>query len=501
MFLAIAFIVLLGFFKVGARAWYESWGSFEGDAGVYGAVGRGILNGLTPYVDLFEIKTPLVFLFFALSFLVTGSMQLLSWTLGAMLFLFPFAMVLPLLLRFGRRTDPVAALLAFIIGCALSLFIAANSGQLLVEAFGAFFAALLIGLLFAFDDAQPQTWLRFSVVTVLLLLTLGVKEPFLLSVIGAAILLLPLRRTARALALPFVTLAVVGFAFMLLTGLLVPYFTVYIGYMTGHHLEHPWGTLGVPIWFRFINVVRVWKNAGNVSPALPWVFLILWIGALVTLVQGAATRRDRVSAVLRWLAGTVLTTAAVGLTGDFHKHHFVFAVPFFASCFFVCILAKKTAFPKLRMSAASAIVLLCGILFALAPFDFRSVYAEWQESVGRSREAAERADLILDRCGVDRYFFFVDRIDPFLAFTRHSPLGPIFTQYSRMIGARPEFLEGFAEALAIAPIMVMRTDNEGIPMTPESLAALRSAFTVDPPACAGSLIPPAPYRILYRKNS
>jgi hypothetical protein len=39
---------------------------------LYTVVGRGILNGLTPYIDLFESKPPGMFLLAAVSLLVSG---------------------------------------------------------------------------------------------------------------------------------------------------------------------------------------------------------------------------------------------------------------------------------------------------------------------------------------------------------------------------------------------------------------------------------------------
>src|SRR3989344_2498866 len=54
------------------RLIYELRMPFTWDTTLYIAVGRGILNGLTPYADLYENKPPGIFLMSALSLWLTG---------------------------------------------------------------------------------------------------------------------------------------------------------------------------------------------------------------------------------------------------------------------------------------------------------------------------------------------------------------------------------------------------------------------------------------------
>src|SRR3990170_8712352 len=45
---------------------------FERDEGVYATIAQGLLDGQVPYRDLFDNKPPLVYLWYALSFLLFG---------------------------------------------------------------------------------------------------------------------------------------------------------------------------------------------------------------------------------------------------------------------------------------------------------------------------------------------------------------------------------------------------------------------------------------------
>ena len=56
----------------------EAQGAIDGDGLIFTIIGRGMLNGLTLYIDLFETKPPGVFLLMALSLLMTGGERLAS---------------------------------------------------------------------------------------------------------------------------------------------------------------------------------------------------------------------------------------------------------------------------------------------------------------------------------------------------------------------------------------------------------------------------------------
>ncbi len=75
LFLALSAIVgAKGLYDFGARMIYELVVPYMGDNSYFLTVGRGIINGLVPYADLFESKPPAVFLLLAASLGVSGGL-------------------------------------------------------------------------------------------------------------------------------------------------------------------------------------------------------------------------------------------------------------------------------------------------------------------------------------------------------------------------------------------------------------------------------------------
>ena len=121
--------------------------------------------------------------------------------------------------------------------------------------------------------------------------------------------------------------------------------------------------------------------------------------------------------------------------------------------------------------------------------------------MGQRRTAAATIDAVLDRCGVDRYLLLINNNDGIHAFTRHSPHGPLFTQYAHFIAGQPGFLEAFGRQFHTAPIVIDKEDEPRPLIDEESLHEFQTAFTENPPACAGEdFVQPVPYRVLFRKG-
>src|SRR4051812_43685219 len=74
-----------------------------GDASVYLAVGRGILNGLAPYRDLFEIKPPGMFWLAGLSLALGGDERLAVFLQVVVLAAVPLLLVAVSLHRLRRQ--------------------------------------------------------------------------------------------------------------------------------------------------------------------------------------------------------------------------------------------------------------------------------------------------------------------------------------------------------------------------------------------------------------
>ena len=65
-------VCVIAVWKLWQRIAFEMQGPFNADSSLYWAVGKGMLNGLVPYTDLFETKPPGIFIISAFSYWLTG---------------------------------------------------------------------------------------------------------------------------------------------------------------------------------------------------------------------------------------------------------------------------------------------------------------------------------------------------------------------------------------------------------------------------------------------
>ena len=110
---------------------YESKGALTPDVLIYLTVGRGILNGLRPYVDLFESKPPGIFYLSSISLLFGGTFFMRVLQAGNLLCL-PFGLVL----FTWKKRDWMGVLIAFLFGALLALRAEEVAGGLQTEIFG-----------------------------------------------------------------------------------------------------------------------------------------------------------------------------------------------------------------------------------------------------------------------------------------------------------------------------------------------------------------------------
>src|SRR3990172_12189024 len=83
---------------------------FERDESVYATIARGLLNGDVPYRDLFDNKPPLVFGWYALSFVLFGENDVAPRLVAALLLsLTTLALFAEARLLFSRRVAYLAA--------------------------------------------------------------------------------------------------------------------------------------------------------------------------------------------------------------------------------------------------------------------------------------------------------------------------------------------------------------------------------------------------------
>ena len=278
---------------------WEAAGAMDGDVSDYFFVARGILNGLTPYVDLYESKPPGIFFLSALSLLVTGDQRFLSvlqWImLGAIPFLFAaFALHVERKRHSGVLDQTAAGLLGLVVGILFTLFLEERGGMLQTEGWGSFLGLLYL-LSIAWDGAF--TTRRMWISGAFLFGTIFMKEPFLLAALAGALVLCPTWQSfKRSFVIPLLGAGAAFVIVMVAFGWLGPYLTIHLPAML-------WGRIASdpidPVWLRWLSIRWLWGNTTTYNKSAPLFgnLLILFFLSVPLMRRGAGRARDVVVAI------------------------------------------------------------------------------------------------------------------------------------------------------------------------------------------------------------
>lgn len=552
-------VAALGVGKVGLDlVWmlqYEARHPLNGDFLIYLTIGRGIVNGLRPYVDLFESKPPGIFYLSAFSVWLTDGDALARVLQAANLMALPA--LLPLYVWLQRRSwsPQTVALLgtAFMFGGLLALRAEENAGGMQSEVFG-----LLPVALYALSVVWPTpwTWTRRLLTGLYLLMVVAIREPFLLGIFAASLLTCRTwRQFVECFLLPATIAAVVGVIILFVLGLLPAYVTVYLPGMLANRIE---GASTGPLFLRALWVHRFFGSLTTFStmPLFGYLLAGLW---LWSLVRQAKTRSILVFAAATAVAGafalnqmfvlfTVLYKASLlGLSalqvfaelGSITAAYVVGGMLFAAALSYLAfrdwrtctaVLCGLAALPLLSLSAGIggyvwnymlyavpaflALVLLfvrnasprgalvvC-VFLAVTALAYRQEEAgKWSSSLdlyGKAQEQSDKLEALMDACGLTRFVFAGSF--PTFAFAKYSPIGPIFTPYFH------DYLEfdhslyqaTYKNILGQGRILLVPTGtplNSRDPLPEE----IRGQFTAAVPDCARGLPEPPEFRVLYRQ--
>lgn len=477
----LATAILVGTAGLLSYAWFQlSTGYLHGDALIFQTVGRGWLHGAVPYRDLFETKPPGVFLLHALSWKLVGSQLLVS-----------IATVLALIGVAVRAGAPVLgfvqgrpaadrrflSLLSVLFGIELALYMVDQAGGGLAETYGAYFA---IAFLTALITVVKYANLKPLLLGGLLLLAVGFKEPFLLSIIAGAILLIDTPGDAiKTVAIPLLIAAVLGVISLLVFGLFSPFFEVYLPHMLGFHVyQHDGST--------FIRALEIWRtfiNLGAFSWGLAIAMTVLWL-SVARLMP------------LRWLVASYLTFLSIAIGGDFYGHHFVFAVPMYVAMWWVLLRDGAQQWVKLSWGVIATALMLSA--FTATKISYATEAAQWRSHEVEMKSMAVTIDTVMDACGYEQYLQMIPRVGDTFAYTNHVPYGPIFLHYSRFIGAFKSYSSAHIKALQEAPLALF-LDIEDANLSEQAKQFIRSNFSMNPPACAqDGFVQQLPYTLYFR---
>lgn len=472
---------------------YELTGPLTWDSTMYLAVGRGILNGLLPYQDLFETKPPGMFVLSTIALLVTkdasftGVLQL-------------FALLLPLLgllayayFHAKEGTKIIGVLCAALLGTAFTLYVAERSGEFQTESFGVA-AGVLYVLAISWGQWKVSPW-RIGLATLGILFAVGLKEPFLLSLLAVGLFLncTTPKRLVWDFVAPLLLAMLTGAILLLLWGIFSSYINVYLPAMHGYV-----GSALEP-WERGLNVRAIWRDVAAFRPALPFLVLGVLIGAVFAKFSLLPKKVfPLLSSSILVILSFYLLSVAVGFGGQYYNHHYAFAVPgYFA---FAAALLKMEAV-RARLVVLSALLLLASAVFFTPEHESLSRRQHnFLQDKERTVAAAQIIDAVLDRCNEDRYLFLgFNGMQPY-AYTLHSPFGPSFVQNEFILGTRQtSFRQSFQENLRRANVVVLeRLNISNLQAWVEQ--ELRTNFTEQAPACAAGATVSPPYRLMFRRD-
>lgn len=520
----------------------EIQGSIQSDVQLYLIVGRGILNGLTPYVDLYESKPPGMFLLSALSLALTDGEALMAWIATLLLVAVPLG-IGAFAWRNGQTNDAASRLFvtlaALLTGILLSLYAEEKGGMLQTELFGG-----LLGALYALSVAWrrgKETPGSMFLHGILLMLILGLKETFLpIAIAAAAILCKDRLHFVRAFLVPLGVAAALGAILLALAGMLIPYLTIDLPSMllrSGAGYEEP-------LWLRALSIRRLYAEllpyatsplfgatlillwclrlqppAGNrwktpVLAALLGALLLASIHALYAVLSHAVARNlggGSIVALVVWLSALLVLTAvlivflrtpdgqrlfpqipvavlsllllssAVGI-GGYGGYHYAGAVPVYAALLLWSIPHGE----RLGMIVAPFVV-IAALLYAPSDGHLRTLRDGRMLNFASQRPFVEQFDGMLDACSLDRYFV-VGNYERF-AFAKHSPIGPLFAPQNYQFFLpedHPLVQQTKANLLTKNPIFVVSSGTE---IDGAFSALLLQRYTQTPPPCAKDFLP------------
>lgn len=500
-YVLIALTLCKGLYHIASLAWYFFEGAYTGDAKYYFTVGKSLLNGFVLYTDIFDTKPPGIYLLSALSFWMFNS--------GALGFTINALMVVAYPVFFGCAAHIVARdlsrhrrwyiiLCSILFGSLISLYAGFQGEAWQVEWYGAFFGSLYALALVCLPWRNSRRAL--VILSICMILSIGFKEPFALSLIGVGLLLLPKKKDVLSgLAVPLGITAAVGVVGLLLFGYAHGYFTTYLPSHFGHHLIR-----STPLWQRGLYI--------DILVRFLWEFSYLFSALIAALLAHALLRSREyprpIVRVLLVLFALYLALTAGNLRGYPVSNHFVALVPLYTALFLL-LLQHTIANGYYRILHMCMGLMICTLL-TLPMKDgiphYSAVLSVNQEGSVHHRMTAQQLDGILDACDVERYFFVEEK--PFMEYMNHSPLNFfVYTGSEAIVYYHPVLIEKQLQSFSNAKIVIARGESYEISQDPAkktlsemTFRYLANNFTITPWECAEGLPLPENYSVLFRKD-
>lgn len=465
----------------------------HGDADIYFTVGRGILNGLTPYKDLFESKPPGIFIVTALSLAFGGTF--FAQLLQACAYL-SIAAAPTVWAWLAFRSTPDKWLMTGIgglTGILFALFTALYAGQVQVESFGVACALWYPVLL----DLRHDRWNRRDTLLAALTMfgSIGFKEPFLLPLFVCAMLQChDLRSFTRQFLLPLGIAVIAGAIVLAALGWLGSYLSIYLSFM----LNSRGVADSSPLWIRGLEWIPFFKHAWGFAPGYAILFPFICLFLIGRMLMEPAGSLAKIFFISRVLLSVYLLALTVGLGVFYYHHHYVFVLPAVFAFTSIGLQAMEGISPAARrfFLVSTAFLLASGIVLRTR-VDDKGLLAQAKEVGALHSHIAQTLDQVMDACDVDRYLHLVNKGGGPYGRTLHSPSGPVFILYTRFVFDPKSVAKHFLEDR----IVLMSMDETESFLNEDGLALVHSRFTEEAWPCAGpDFRQPEPYKILFKRD-
>ncbi|MEI6132472.1 MAG: hypothetical protein WCQ41_06595 [Bacillota bacterium] len=495
--------------------------SYNWDTPVYWAMGRGILNGLTPYVDMFEIKGPGIFYITALSFLTSNGPwvgNLINFICLLFIGFSPLGALLLTAKKIGiKSVNFITYPIAIIFGGIIMMYSSFYAGQIQTESFGAGFACIYL-MIISTIDVNKIKWNSISIwlAAIFMMLSVGMKEPFiLLCFAGALIFATGLKHLFKVFILPLLYAIALGALIMLVTGMLIPYFKNYLFYIFTNHV-----TRSGSIFEKLFAFEKFRLNLNSYSDQLlPIVIVSLVFSFLIvvfTIFQKNRSIWYKIFNIIKFVPTILLPFLAVGLGGEYYGHHFIFAIPVYIALIIYMLInlgtnnttaqsenkiIKSIAFAK-HYILAIILLFSFSVVLDIKPFSMNSPLATCMREAPVINADANKVDALLDKMNVDRYMYIGMNGPVFMGLTKHSPQGPIFLHDIRFFVS--EYVKNNAmDEIKNSKILVVEDDllKTGWKMYSPLREYMENNYTKNPPAIAKGLEMPSPmkYTVFFHK--
>lgn len=379
-------------------------GSLPGDAYIFSVVGRGIVNGLTPYRDLFETKPVGAFLLSALSLRLTDDFFLLRAVNIAL------AVAIPFVLFAFRRQFPQERRTAFL---ALGFLLVAYNAK---YAFISSFYPTVSLFLYALSFRLPlKAWQRDLIGLGTSWVAFQFREPTILLYVAIAFLLAPSVSAFIRTGVAAIGGALLAIGAMAALGYLEPYRDIYLrNLLFTRFSETSMLVRGLEQWSFVMDLARF---------SLP---LLLALAIVLTALVVDAIRGDRTWwRLVRIFVPLYCMNVAIQSATESGSAYPEYCMPVLFAL--TLLWAFSGTFHSIRQFwgdfhvPAITVITVVGMLL-LVP---RLLAGLPGEVDGETSAVAAQVDKILDACGVDRYLYAGSNFT-LTSLTRHSPMGPLF---------------------------------------------------------------------------